>query len=179
MYNNDDGLIDVVATVSWADDTQAIAYDYYNDRSIDLTVVYRLNAAGQSVEVTSFDQYGALLDRHEYTRDAAGNATQDVYQNFEDRTDNYTTTWAYDADGNLLSAEVDEGSDNSVDYRITYELDEAGLTLRGVKESSDGTVLSESSYAYDDSGRLVTVTEDEGGDGTIDSTQTFTFECWK
>lgn len=179
IYNNDDGFIDVVATITWEADTATVAYDYYNDRSIDFTVVYRLNAAGDSVEVRSFDAAGKLVNKHEYTRDADGNATKDVYEDFEQPTNNYTTTWAYDADGNLLSAEVDENSDGSVTYSITHELDETGLARRSVQESSDGTILSESVYAYDDSGRLVTMTEDEGADGTIDSTQNFTFECWR
>jgi len=177
-YHGDDGFIDIVATVTWEDDTETVAWDYNNDRSIDFIVVSRFNAAGELVEVTSYE-YGRLLDNHQYTRDPEGNATKDVYQNVADPKENYTTTWAYDAAGNLLSAEVDEGPDGRVDYRITHELDPSGLALRSVKASSDGTVLSVSVYAYDDSGRLIAMTEDEGGDGTIDSTQSFTFECWR
>jgi len=178
-YYGDDGFIDIVATVTWEGDTETVAWDYYNDRSIDFVVVSRFNAAGELVEVTSFNAAGYLLDRHEYTRDADGNATKDVYEDVVDWTNNYTTTSAYDADGHLLLEEVDENSDGSVTYRISYELAASGLALRSVQTASDGTVLSQVFYAYDDSGRLITMTTDEDGDGAIDSTQSFTFECWR
>lgn len=84
------------------------------------------------------------------------------------------TTYRYDADGKLLSIEIDDG-EGTVVWSRTYSYDTDGnlMTEEFYSASNAFTVA----YAYDTDGNRLSADRDDNSDGTVDSRSTYTYDA--
>jgi cysteine-rich repeat protein len=87
------------------------------------------------------------------------------------------TTFVHDADGNLVTTEIDLGADGSLDERFTatYDADGRRSTVERDRDA-DGTVDVLYTMTYDDLGNQVILEEDDGLDGTVDARWTWEYD---
>jgi hypothetical protein len=146
-----DGLIDRIITYTWTADGQqsTIGYDLDADGVDDYTVEYYYDAAGNEIRAK-------LL---------MGTTTIEAYD------------YTYDADGNMLSYEVDSDGDGVVDSRATYTWDVNGNLVR-TETDSDGNYLADEiiTYTYDADDNLIEVQTDSDADGTVDTSAWYTYD---
>ena len=179
IYNNDDSLVDVRVTITWDGDVETIKYDFSDDGTVDFSKVYTWDAAGQQVSQESYGADGKLSASHQYTRDTDEKLLSDVSTTVGDPSKGSTTTFGYDEARNLISSDEDDGSDGSIEFHSTINRDASGLAQTATVDSGAGVTLASYAYEYDDKRRLVKDTKDTGADGTIDTSESYTFECWK
>src|SRR5688572_8885444 len=82
----------------------------------------------------------------------------------------------YDTLGHLIRSTVDEGSDGSDDYIVTYTRDAAGKPLTQViDDDGDGDPDDVRTYSWTDEGWLDAFSQDFNGDGDPDYAFTYTY----
>ena len=120
----------------------------YMDDSVYYTDYVR-DAAGRTLEETTYNNAGELSYTQVYTYDKDGNNTKLVYTSGSGTVMTYTYT--YDSKGNLTHEEVDSPDNKSA---TDYVYDKGGRMVRMERKDSDGSG-SLGLYQYDDEGRQI------------------------
>jgi hypothetical protein len=110
-------------------------------------------ASSSGVQVS--DGYGLFANTYVY--DAAGLLIE-IEREYApiDGVIDAVTLFSYDAAGNMLAEEFDDGADGTIDERKTWSYDAAGLpTLLEVDPGADGTIQATFTYTHDAAGLLV------------------------
>ena len=136
------------------------------------TSAYTYDAAGRLTQLQQNDGSSNPLASYVYTYDAAGNLTSETlnggtptnytYDATNQLTNDTTTSYSYDANGNRTMAGYSTGANNQItsDGTWTYTYDNEGNIVKKSKGASAETWT----YAYDNLNRLVHV-EDRATDG--------------
>ena len=86
--------------------------------------------------------------------------------------------FTYDADGNLLTWELDEHANDTVDVRATYTYDSNGNRLTWeIDSDADGSLEKRRTYTYDDDGSRLSVYVDNFDRGSSDWRCTYDPAC--
>ena len=124
------------------------------EKSAD-TTTYEFNDAGQVVSSSSHSSYASTGDDANLTRTYAyDDAGRLISYTNDSEYNNSTTTYTYDADGQLVTVgtEDPDSSYQSGDTRIAY--DDAGRPTSVSYEQDGTTMTTYEIYSYDDAGRL-------------------------
>lgn len=149
---NDEAQENTIITL----DSGAVTRYQYNEK----LYVTRINYADGSYERFVYDERGNRI----MVRARSGYATQYTY----DAEDNMTSvtdalgntyTFAYDEDGNMTKAV------SPLDSEVKFEFDTKGNLLKTLVLQDNGT-WAETAYSYDSRGRVLSVTDAEGGKTT-------------
>lgn len=82
-------------------------------------------------------------------------------------------TYSYDANGNRLGYDLDEGGDDLVDRSYAYTYDANGNRLTEEHRTGDGTLTRGVTNVYGTTGNLLKMELDSEGDGVVDQRITY------
>jgi len=171
--DGDDGVIDHVTTTTYYEEGRRIveAVDEGNDGTIDQVSTHEYSAS-QETWVYDTDNDGDPDWSWVATFTENGDILVEEYDQDGDGTVDRTVTNTYSDSGLLLSTTLDDVYGDG-DGETTYEYDESGRLLRRV-QTNNGPValrLVEETYGYDDEGRLITVWTERNQDDGADTVE--------
>jgi len=155
-YNNEGYLLEQINTFA---DYQEKIYYTYNDKGLILTYDENDTSGWFEMKRYRYNNDGQLIEQ---------NLTNG---NFPDRV--WQMLYSYDDRGNLVKIDRDTGSDEH--WITTFEYNDLGQIIRGNRVN--GSVDNNSTYVYDDQGRLlekVTVWDNNGTISTYSYSYTYT-----
>lgn len=145
---------------------------------VELTITYSYDANGdfRSAEIDE-DGDDAVDVEIEYTYDADGNWNSCGYDTDNNGVlDDDCMTFEYDTDGRLVRKEEDEDCDGSYDKYYLYTWN-AYDNLERVEEHYVGGPVDVSTYAYDSNQNILSISEDEDNDGSIDDVNRYVWNA--
>lgn len=165
---------------------------YYDDAGRRIGEEWHDNSGNVDVFIHTYDEQGnlvsTLLDHPilgfeiRYSYDEEGNLVREEVTSLHTGAQTRQSSFFYDDNGNRTLEEHDGNGhsppDGVVDRRVTFSFnDEGNLVSEDVELSTSGGWRR--FYGYDEHGRLMSLEEDSGADGIIDTRRTYTFSCWE
>lgn len=170
-----DGTADSIQRWAYAGDGQVVSDELDTDADglVDFGRWSTYDAAGRIVEDLRFeDGYHHLLTS---TYDASGNLLRIDSDDGGDGSPSHRREFSYDADDRLLSATYDADVDGTPEQADYWTYDDGYRVTR--LETAEGRDPYERTTTHDEAGRVTRIDYDEGADGAIDRSDVWTYDA--
>lgn len=93
-----------------------------------------------------------------------------------DSLTDYSDVFTYHSDGRKWTMEHDADVDGTVNFRQTFDYDEAGNLTLVLDANGDGSLVSVWRYVYNEAGYVESLSQDLTDDGSIDSQTIYSYD---
>lgn len=120
--------------------------------------VYTYDAQGRTAEIVSYDVFDNLEGRQVFTYGENGRDNEKITYDARGAID-YRVVERYDERGNLV--ELSSYDDKGLTESFAYVYDDANRILEEKRLTSDGLILSQQNFKYNDNGLLIEYVDDD------------------
>lgn len=159
FYEVEVPFADTVSSFTFDESDKLLSYTNPGTNTNIELVNYSYDSNGNCICISYFDADNVIIAEKRFHYDANGWCSKEETYELDVETNqlvfNFSLSYERDADGRIIRIIDEKGMTES------YEYDENGLCTREITVHSDGTLIAESKFIYDENGRLIKADSDK------------------